>query len=52
MSWLMPKAELFYHPDVTYVSHCLSESVSAQSLPGDSRATFEELDVLAMPVAL
>lgn len=45
MSWLMPKAELFYHPDVTYVSHCLSESVSAQSLPGDSRATFEELDV-------
>lgn len=41
----MPKAELFYHPDVTYVSHCLSESVSAQSLPGDSRATLEELDV-------
>lgn len=40
----MLKAELFYHPDVTYVSPCLPKSVSARSLPRDCRATPEELD--------
>lgn len=54
MSWLMLKAELFYHPDVTYVSHCLRVLVH-----GPCQETAEPLwkswllpDVLVTPVAM